>query len=114
MDPRLSSFIASHRRAACARRALFLVLLALFAASLLGLGCMARRPASLRPLSGILHLDRAPAPRPGAPSVAPVDAGATACTGTACSLQPPPDAGAQVFEVLEFREDQGSVIAIPW
>jgi hypothetical protein len=114
MDPALSSFIEQRCREATIRRALLLGLLALFVASLLGLGCMTRRPAAPTPLSGVLHLERGLEPAPSTVTAGLGDAGAPASVATAGSLPHGVDAGAEVCDILEFHEDTGSVLAIPY
>jgi hypothetical protein len=114
VDPALSSWIERRCREGTIRRALLLLLLGFFAASLLGLGCMTRRPAGPPLLSGVLHLEQGLEPTPGTPPRALIDAGAPAPVGTAGTSPQSVDAGGEVFDTLEFREDTGSVLAIPY
>ncbi|SRR5579883_348205 len=113
LDPKLECFIERRCREVALRRAVLLGLLALFVGSLLGLGCMTRRPAGQPPLSGVLHLERGFQPVPAAPS-APTDAGAPASVGASGASPQSVDAGGEVFDVLELTEDTGSILAIPY
>lgn len=112
MDPKLSSFIAQRCREVTIRRTVLLALLALFVASLLGMGCMTRRPARQQPLSGVVHLESGLESLPPPPPAIAMDAGSP--VPTASPLPRSVDAGAEVFDALEFREDQGSVLSIPY
>jgi hypothetical protein len=93
---------------------LLLVLLGFFALSLLGLGCLARRTAGPPPLSGVLDLERGFDPPLRALTAGPDDAGTAASVPTASLTTPAADAGHEVFEDLEFSEDRGSVLSVPY